>query len=211
MKKHITKHFFNIINHHHASLLRWKLVCFNAGSETDDIGGKCPYCDGICHVEFGTASGKQLGVARLYQRIICFKCERQRLAIPRPPTPEAGQDVLASAVEDDDNMAEDEVVVGGEVVDVTLPLVPPVVLEETPARPSGQPRHQCAPTCPRGQPSISVEAIRGKMNLENVKHQTRATKTLDTHRREIEKLVLWFYDNMNNLIGEEFRATLKLK
>jgi hypothetical protein len=48
------------------------------------------------------------------------------------------------------------------------------------------------------------------MNLENVKQQTRATKTLDTHRREIEKLVLWFYDNMNNLIGEEFCTTLKL-
>jgi hypothetical protein len=39
------------------------------------------------------------------------------------------------------------------------------------------------------------------MNLENVEQRTRATKTLDTHRREIEKLVLWFYNNMNNLIG----------
>jgi hypothetical protein len=74
------------------------------------------YCDGICYVECGTASGEQLGDTRLYQRIIRFKCERQQLAIPRPPTPEAGQDVTASAVEDDDNMAEgDEVVVGGEV------------------------------------------------------------------------------------------------
>jgi hypothetical protein len=157
------------------------------------------------------ASGEQLGVARLYQRIICFKCERQQLAIPHPPTPEAGQDVLASAVEDDDNMAEDEVMVGGEV-DVTLLLVPPRTFEETPARPSGQPRHRrAAPTCPSGRPSVSVEAIRGKFNLENVKQQTRATKTLDTHRREIEKLVLWFYDNMNNLIGEEFRAMLKFE
>jgi hypothetical protein len=69
---------------------------------------------------------QQLGVARLYQRIICFKCKRQQLAISRPPTPEAGQDVLVSAVEDDDNMAEDEVVVGGGV-DATLPLVPPRV------------------------------------------------------------------------------------
>jgi hypothetical protein len=100
-------------------------LCLNADSETDAIvGGKCPYCDGIRHVECGTASGGQLGVTQLYQQIICFKCERQRLAIPRPPTLEAGQDVLASAVEDDDNMAEDEVVVGGEV-DATLPLVPP--------------------------------------------------------------------------------------
>jgi hypothetical protein len=57
---------------------------------------------------------------------------------------------------------------------------------------------------------VSVEAIQGKMNLENVKQQTRATRTLDTHRREIEKLVLWFYDNLDNLIGEEFHATLKL-
>jgi hypothetical protein len=48
------------------------------------------------------------------------------------------------------------------------------------------------------------------MNLENVKQRTRGTKTLDTHRREIENLVLWFYDNMSNLIGEESRVILKL-
>jgi hypothetical protein len=48
------------------------------------------------------------------------------------------------------------------------------------------------------------------MNLANVKDRTRATKTLDTHRREIEKLVLWFYDNYHHLIGEAFGVTLKL-
>jgi hypothetical protein len=48
------------------------------------------------------------------------------------------------------------------------------------------------------------------MNLANVKEQTRATRTLETHRREKEKLVLWLYDNNQHLIGDAFVEMLKV-
>jgi hypothetical protein len=47
---------------------------------------------------------------------------------------------------------------------------------------------------------LPIEAVGGRMKLANVKEQTaRATKTLETSRREAEKLVLWFHDNDRHL------------
>jgi hypothetical protein len=106
------------------------------------------------------------------------------------------------AVAEDDPMAQDDAVVG-EVADGDEP--PPM---ETP-RPSREARQRRA-TGPSGQPSICLEAIQGKMNLANVRERTRATTTLVTHRREIEKLVLFFCDNCRHLTGEALGVTLKL-
>ena len=88
---------------------------------------------------------------------------------------------------------------------------PPQPMLEIP-RPSRQGKKRRVTTRrPSGQQtSVSLAAIRGKMNLANVKERTRASTTMVTHRREIEKLVLWFYDHHRHLIGEAFGATLKL-
>ena len=99
------------------------------------------------------------------------------------------------------HLAEDDVADDEEMADGDEELPPSMKIP----RPSRQARRRRT-TRPSGQPSISLEAIRGKMNLANVKDRTRATKTLDTHRREIEKLVLWFYNNHHHLIGETFGA-----